>query len=61
MSVSFNESLCDKNPYCPVARVCPKGAMYIDRETFGPAFNESKCTGCEICVSKCPRGAITPK
>jgi Fe-S-cluster-containing hydrogenase component 2 len=58
MSVSFNKELCDQNPYCPAARICPKGAMYVDRKTFRPTFDETKCTGCEVCISACPMGAI---
>ncbi len=58
MKVKFDENLCDMNPYCPVARVCPKKAMYIDRRTYRPAFDESKCTGCEICITSCPHGAV---
>jgi Fe-S-cluster-containing hydrogenase component 2 len=58
MSVKFDRELCDLNPYCPVTRVCPTGAMFIDRKTFRPAFDESKCTGCEVCIPSCPHGAI---
>lgn len=58
MSVKFDSAQCDLNPYCPVTRICPKKAMFVDRKTFRPTFDASKCTGCEICLSSCPRGAI---
>lgn len=58
-SVKFDQKLCDLNPYCPAARKCPKGALYIDRKTFRPTFDASKCTGCAVCVSSCPRGAVS--
>lgn len=59
MSVNFKKEICDLNPYCPAARICPSGALFIDRKTFRPSFDESKCTGCEICISSCPRGAVS--
>lgn len=58
MPVVFDKTLCDKNPFCPVTRSCPTGAMYIDRRKFTPAFDESKCTGCGTCITSCPHGAV---
>lgn len=58
MTVSFDPRSCDQNPYCPVARACPTGAMHIDRKTFRPRFDPDKCTGCEVCVPMCPHGAV---
>ncbi|MCJ7562290.1 MAG: 4Fe-4S binding protein [Thermoplasmata archaeon] len=58
MPVSFNPKICDNNPFCPVTRTCPTGAMYIDRKTFRPAFDAEKCTGCGTCLTSCPHGAI---
>lgn len=58
VSVRFDKSRCDMNPFCPVTRACPKGAMYVDRRTFRPTFDKDKCTGCAICVSSCPHGAM---
>jgi Fe-S-cluster-containing hydrogenase component 2 len=57
-TVAFDEAACDRNPYCPAARGCPTGAMYIDRGTFTPAFDATKCTGCGTCLSSCPQGAV---
>lgn len=56
--IVFDRDTCDRNPYCPVTRVCPTGAMHIDRRTFSPAFDDSKCTGCGTCLSSCPHGAV---
>jgi len=61
MSVSFNKNACDNNPYCPVVRACPSGAMYIDRKTFRPSFDADKCTDCGACLSSCPHSAMTEK
>jgi Fe-S-cluster-containing hydrogenase component 2 len=58
MSVKFNKAVCDENPISPVTRMCPAGAVSIDRSIYRPTIDESKCTGCEICVSSCPRGAM---
>jgi len=58
MAVHFNQSRCDKNPFCPAARACPEGAMHIDRKTYTPGFDPEKCTGCRICISVCPVGAV---
>lgn len=56
--IVFDGDACDRNPYCPVTRACPTGAMYIDRRTRSPAFDASKCTGCGTCLSSCPHGAL---
>jgi heterodisulfide reductase subunit A-like polyferredoxin len=58
MSVRFDQELCDLNPYCPAVRACPKGALFIDKKTFRPAFDAAECTGCGVCISSCPRGAV---
>ncbi|MCU0860382.1 MAG: 4Fe-4S binding protein [Thermoplasmata archaeon] len=58
MPVRFDAESCDRNPYCPVVRACPTGAMYVDRKTFRPSFDADKCTGCGTCVAFCPHGAM---
>ncbi len=58
MVMSFEPRLCDQNPYCPAARSCPSGALCVDRKTFRPVFDSDMCTGCAVCASSCPRGAI---
>jgi Pyruvate/2-oxoacid:ferredoxin oxidoreductase delta subunit len=30
----------------------------VDRKTFRPVFDSDMCTGCAVCASSCPRGAI---
>lgn len=59
MAVTFNQHLCDLNPYCPAARACPTGALRVDKRTFRPTFDPDKCTGCGVCAGSCPRGAIS--
>ena len=58
MSVRFDEGLCDRNPFCPVVKACPTGAMYVDRKTYRPVFDAEKCTGCGTCLVSCPHGAM---
>ena len=60
----INSSRCDKSPFCPVKRVCPAGAI-TQKSGFlkggVPVVDESKCTGCAICVRYCPMGAVSMK
>jgi len=57
---------CDKSPFCPVKRVCPQGAISQQKgekkllffNTGNYQVDKSKCTGCGICVSYCPHGAV---
>ena len=58
MTVKFDQKMCDLNPYCPATKACPSGALHIDRKTYRPSFDAAKCTGCGVCLSKCPRGAV---
>ena len=44
------------NPEC--SRVCPENA-FIKREDGIVVMNEELCTGCRLCESACPFGAIT--
>ena len=61
MTVNFDQKMCDLNPYCPAAKSCPSGALYVDRRTYRPVFNAELCTGCGVCVSKCLRGAVADR
>lgn len=59
MTVKFEQTKCDLNPYCPAVRMCPTGALYVDRKTFRPSFDAEKCSGCGVCVPYCARGAVS--
>ena len=48
--------LCER--VCPVNRMGGE-AIIIDEENYRPIIQEASCTGCGICVHKCPFGAIT--
>jgi Fe-S-cluster-containing hydrogenase component 2 len=46
-------------PCNPCADACPQGAIAISGNiSERPAFDETKCSGCGICVTKCPGLAI---
>ena len=55
-TVSIDLKRCDASPFCPVKRVCPKGA--VKPVPGGYSVNQSKCTGCGTCVAACPSNAI---
>lgn len=46
-----------ENPYC--ASVCPSQAISMDEETGAVKVSTSKCTGCKMCLSACPFGAMS--
>ncbi len=48
--------LCEK--FCPGVRM-EEETIVIDEETKKPVISEVLCSGCGICVHKCPFGAIT--
>ncbi len=48
--------LCER--VCPVNRMGGE-AIVIDEENYRPVIQEASCTGCGICVHKCPFNAIT--
>lgn len=48
--------LCER--VCPVNRMGGE-AIIIDEDNYRPVIQEASCTGCGICVHKCPFGAIT--
>jgi Fe-S-cluster-containing hydrogenase component 2 len=50
----FNEILCN-----PCADASPRGAITMaDNISARPTFDESKCNGCAMCVTRCPGLAI---
>lgn len=48
--------LCER--VCPVNRMGGE-AIIIDEDNYKPVIQEASCTGCGICVHKCPFNAIT--
>ena len=53
---SFDPDACRGCKTCSVAAACPSKAIsVVDGKA---AVNESKCTHCGVCVSKCPFGAV---
>ena len=60
----FNESKCDRSPFCPVARVCPTEAVTIKKEGFFKnriVYDAAKCVGCGKCEKVCPHAAFAVK
>ena len=39
-------------------KVCPEGAIRLNRQVGGVVIDSEKCTLCGICVSKCPTGVL---
>lgn len=58
MSVLINFKICDNVSECGGIEKCPTGALFWDEENNKIGINSEKCTGCGICVSECPVGAI---
>lgn len=57
----FKESKCDNSPFCPVARVCPTGAVTRMKEGLLKsriAYDPEKCIGCGKCTTVCPHAAF---
>lgn len=53
----IDRALCEKCEGCLVIDLCPEGAIVLSCGL--PRINLSKCTGCGICLSKCPLGAVS--
>jgi anaerobic carbon-monoxide dehydrogenase iron sulfur subunit len=55
----FNPVVCMQceAPYC--GAVCPSQAVSRDSKTGVVTVSKSKCTGCKMCLSACPFGAMT--
>ncbi|MCD6156443.1 MAG: RnfABCDGE type electron transport complex subunit B [Candidatus Atribacteria bacterium] len=45
--------------YGTCERVCPFGAIVIDKEEELPLIDWRKCTGCGKCVQECPRNVLS--
>ena len=44
----------------PCARVCPVGAIRLNRETGAYEVDEDRCLGCKMCSLVCPFSAVVP-
>lgn len=49
---------CQQCQDAPCLAVCPKGAIYQDREPNRIRVNHDLCIGCRSCISACPFGAM---
>lgn len=58
--IIINHKICDRAPECGGIAVCPRQAIYYDKDTKSIAWDESKCTFCLQCAlpDSCPVGAI---
>ena len=54
--LQIKKETCDNSPFCPVKRVCPRGAVYHDGEKW--QINQEKCAGCGICYRVCPTQSV---
>ncbi|MBN1192444.1 MAG: 4Fe-4S binding protein [Coriobacteriia bacterium] len=61
--VTIDTTTCDRLPACQAMRACPRGAIRpveggVYPGSNGYAIDETRCTGCAVCVLRCPSGAI---
>ena len=54
--ITIDLKSCDASPYCPVRRVCPRGA--VSPVSGGYTVDQEKCTACGVCIRACPMGAV---
>jgi len=62
MIATIDAAGCDRSPGCPVARICPRGA--VQRLTSGPTagayiVEAARCTGCGLCVRTCRANVVS--
>ncbi len=55
-NITIDLKRCDASPFCPVRKVCPRGA--VSAVPGGYTIDEEKCTACGVCVRACPMGAV---
>jgi carbon-monoxide dehydrogenase iron sulfur subunit len=54
----FNPVVCMQCEVPNCASVCPSGAISINPETGVVKVSKKKCTGCKMCLTACPFGAM---
>lgn len=59
LAVTYSSIACMhcENPRC--VKSCPMGCLTKDIESGFVLYNETLCTGCQICAESCPFKAIT--
>jgi Fe-S-cluster-containing hydrogenase component 2 len=62
-TVSIDVAQCDRSPGCPARRACPRGAIVPVSGGAYPGANgfvvdDTRCTGCAVCVLNCPGRAV---
>ncbi|MFP4018684.1 MAG: 4Fe-4S binding protein [Bacteroidales bacterium] len=45
--------MCPQNHPCPTVNICPVGAIKQKSPFSAPEIDESRCTGCGICLNTC--------
>ncbi|MFP4605203.1 MAG: 4Fe-4S binding protein [Bacteroidales bacterium] len=51
--VVINKNMCPQNHPCPTVNICPVGAIKQKSPFSAPEIDESRCTGCGICLNTC--------
>ena len=62
-TITIDNTLCDRSPGCPSARVCPTGANVPVEGGPYPGANgytviEDLCRNCAVCARVCAGGAV---
>ncbi|MGE4357923.1 MAG: RnfABCDGE type electron transport complex subunit B [Candidatus Omnitrophota bacterium] len=57
------QKLCDYGclGFGDCVKICPFGAIYVDKEKNLPVIDEEKCTACGLCIKACPKKIIVLK
>ena len=54
----FTMRVCRQEADADCVKVCPTGALSIERQKGVVRFDEGRCNGCRDCVTACPYDAI---
>jgi Fe-S-cluster-containing hydrogenase component 2 len=52
-------TLCQQCDVAACVAVCPKNAIYKDKELGSMKIDYGKCIGCKLCIQYCPFGALS--